>query len=261
MTAPVRMESTERPELREGRRGSETGGSIRTPPDRVHATRVVLLGRVSTAARRHEPGSGRVIRDAQDPESQLSALRAAADRLGWTVVEEIPLKGVSAWDQEDAAELERAILEPFKAGRADVLMVWSLDRVVRGGIEAAFSFLRRLERDLGVGFWSLQEPFLNTATADRQQRELMVSLLSWVAHWESTRRSERVKAKAEAKRNQVAAGGGRARWGTGSLPSHEDEERVRELVRSGRSYRQVRAETGFSLSTIHRIVAQGGPSA
>jgi DNA invertase Pin-like site-specific DNA recombinase len=213
----------------------------------------VLLGRVSTAVQRTD-SSGRVVREAQDPENQLEPLREAAKRLGWTVAEEIPLPGLSAWDTEESLEVQQKILAPFIAGRADTLMVWSLDRVVRGGVEAAFGFLRRLERDLGVGFWSLQEPFLNTATADPQQRELMVALLSWVARWESERRSQRLKAKAEAKRNQVAAGGGRARWGLGSLPSHEDELRIRSRYAELRSVRKVAAETGFSKSTVHRVV-------
>lgn len=219
-------------------------------------TRAVLLGRVSTDVQVVDR-SGKVTRVRQDPENQLIPLREAAERLGWAVVEQIPIRGVSAWNEESASALRATILEPFEQGRADVLMVWSLDRVVRGGIHEAFRFLTRLERDLGVGFWSLREPFLNT-TADREQRELMLALLSWVAHWESQRKSDRLRAKATAKRNQVASGGGRARWGRGSLPSHEDEARVRELVTSGKSYREVRAETKFSLSTIHRIVTDGG---
>jgi DNA invertase Pin-like site-specific DNA recombinase len=232
-----------------GRAEGATKGTVSVPS----TTRVVLLGRVSTSVQRTD-AQGKVVREAQDPENQQQPLREAARRLGWVVADEVVLEGVSAWDANGANEVRRRILEPFEQGRADVLMVWSLDRVVRGGIEEAFRFLTRLERDLGAGFWSLREPFLNT-TADREQRELMVALLSWVAKWESERRSQRLKAKAEAKRNQVASGGGRARWGRGSLPSHEDELRIRELVGSGKSVRAVAAETGFSKSTVHRVAS------
>jgi len=214
-------------------------------------TRAVLLGRVSTSDRRRNERTGEVRQ--QDTENQLIPLRAAAARLGWTVAVEIPLPGLSAWEESDAAEVRRRVLEPFRQGAADVLMCWSLDRVVRGGIAEAFAFLRTLERDLGVGFWSLQEPFLNT-TADPQQRELMVALLSWVARWESQRRSDRLKAKAEASRNRAGAGGGRARWGRGRLPTHEDQARIRALVASGKTYRAVQQEVGFSLSTISKVV-------
>lgn len=213
--------------------------------------RAILLGRVSTDETRRD-STGKVVRERQDPENQLLPLREAARRLGWPVVGEIPLP-LSAWDETEAAEVRRRILEPFREGRADVLMVWSLDRVVRGGIEEAFRFLRTLERDLGVDFWSLREPFLNT-TSDPQQRELMVALLAWIARWESERRSERLKAKAESKRNRAAAGGGRATWGRGRLPTHEDEAKIRALVAGGMSYRDVQREVGFALSTISRIV-------
>src|SRR5882724_8125426 len=94
--------------------------------------RVVLLGRVSTSDRQ------------QDPEHQLTPLRAAAVRLGWIVVEEVALK-MSAWDETSAAEVRRRALAPIVDGRADTLAVWSLDRICRGGIEAAFALLRELE--------------------------------------------------------------------------------------------------------------------
>src|SRR5688500_9064328 len=95
--------------------------------------RVVLLGRVSRGER------------TQDPESQLQALRAAAARFGWTVVKELSLK-LSAWDDEQAATLQRAALEPIERGEADTLAVWAWDRFDRGGIESAFKLLSRLER-------------------------------------------------------------------------------------------------------------------
>jgi DNA invertase Pin-like site-specific DNA recombinase len=211
--------------------------------------RAVLLDRVSTSDERKDPTTGKTVRFAQDPENQLLPLREAARRLGWTVAAEIPLPGLSAWDEVDAAEVHRRILEPFRAGQADVLMVWGLDRVVRGGVEEAFRFLRTLERDLGVDLWSLQEPFLNT-TADPQQRELMVALLAWTARWESQRKSERLKAKAASNRNRAEAGGGRASWGRGKMPTTADIVRMRELSAAGKSYRAIRAEVGFSLGTI-----------
>lgn len=221
--------------------------------DDARSSRAVLLGRVSTSEDRKDPETGRVVRQGQDPENQLLPLRDAARRLGWGVVEEIPLPGLSAWDHAEAREVQRRILAPFEAGRADVLMVWSLDRAVRGGIEDAFRFLRRLERDLGAGFWSLREPFLNT-TSDPQQREFMVALLAWVAKWESERRSERLKAKAVAKRNRAEALGERALWGRGHLPTARDEARIREMHAAGQSYRSIRDETGFSLGTISRVL-------
>lgn len=230
-------------------------GTARTPVPAPQ--RAVLLGRVSTSDERKDPATGKIVRQAQDPENQLLPLRSTAQRLGWTVAEEVPLPGLSAWDEVDAAEVRRRILAPFRDGRADVLMVWSLDRVVRGGIAEAFSFLKTLERDLGVDFWSLQEPFLNT-TADPQQRELMVALLAWVAKWESRRKSDRLRAKAAANRNRAEAGGGRAQWGRGRMATNSDVAQIAKLRAEGRTYREISAEIGLSLGTISRIV-RGGP--
>jgi hypothetical protein len=72
----------------------------------VTSRRAVLLGGVSTS-------DGQ-----QDPENQLGPLRAAAVRLGWTVVDEVALK-MSAWDESSAAEVRRRALPPIVQGRAD----------------------------------------------------------------------------------------------------------------------------------------------
>ena len=218
-------------------------GSVSTP------RRAVLLGRVSTADRQ------------QDPENQLAPLRAAAARLGWVVVEEVALKQ-SAWDEASAADVRRRALAPIVEGRADTLAVWSLDRVCRGGIEAAFSFLRELEEHLGAQLFSLNEPFLSTATADKQTRELMLSLIAWVGKWESQRKSDRLKAKVVTKRNRAGALGQRAGWGGGTkgghggvLASAEDVERARALKAGGASLRAIGRELGLSKSQVQRILA------
>lgn len=206
------------------------------------ARRVVLLGRVSRGERQ------------QDPESQLAQLRAAAARLGWVVVEEIPLK-MSAWDEASAAEVKRRALAPIIEGRADTLACWALDRICRGGIEAAFAFLGELERHLGADLFSLQEPFLSTATADRQTRELTVALLAWVAKWESQRKSERLKAKVQTKRAHAEVVGQRALWGRGKLATEADVARVRELRAAGKTVREVAAAVGLSKSQVQRLLA------
>ena len=215
--------------------------------------RVVLLGRVSTDVTRKDPKTGKLVREPQDPENQLLPLRDSARRLGWDVVHEVPLRGLSGWDETEGAEVQRLVLDAVKEHRADVLMVWSLDRVTRGGAVSVLLFLKRLEKDLGIGFWSLQEPFLNT-TSDPQQRELLLLLLSWVAKWESQRKSERLKAKAATKRHRAENGGGRARWGRGRMPTDEDLAEMTSLRASGTSLRAIAAKLGIPLATVHRHV-------
>lgn len=200
--------------------------------------RVVLLGRVSRGER------------TQDPESQLVALRAAAQRFGWVVVKELSLK-LSAWDDEKAAQLQAAALAPIEAGEADTVAVWAWDRFDRGGIESAFRLLARLERHLGAAFYSLQEPFLSTATADPETRELMIALAAWAAKRESQRKSERLRAKAAAKRNRAEAGGGRALWGRGRMPTSQDLARMGSLREGGLTIRAIAADLGLSRGTVH----------
>lgn len=203
--------------------------------------RAVLLGRVSRGERQ------------QDPENQLAPLRAAASRLGWTVVEEIPLK-LSAWDASAAAEVRRRALAPIEAGRADTLMVWAWDRYSREGIESAFRELRHLEDHLGAALYSLQEPFLSTATADKAQRELLLSMIAWAARWESQRKSDRLRAKVQSKRARAEQIGQRALWGAGHLASDADVARVRELAAGGKSVRAIAAEIGLSKSQVGRLL-------
>ncbi len=204
------------------------------------APQAVLLGRVSRGER------------TQDPEAQLAPLRAVADRLGWNVVEEVPLK-ISAWDDKAAAEVRRRCFKPIEEGRADMLAVWALDRVCREGVEEVFSLLRKLEHHYGAKFYSLQEPFLSTGT-DPQQRELLLSIMAWMARWESQRRSQRLKARAASKRARAEAGGGRARWGRGKMASNADKMLVARLRSRGSTIRQIAAQTGLSVGAVHNLL-------
>jgi site-specific DNA recombinase len=203
--------------------------------------RAVLLGRVSRGER------------TQDPAGQLDALRPAAQRLGWQVVEEISLK-LSAWDEAAAAEVRRRALAPIEAGRADVLAVWSWDRFSREGIEGAFATLSHLEKHLGAQLYSMQEPFLSTATADPQQRELLLSIVSWAAKWESQRKSERLRLKVASKRARSAQLGQSARWGRGRLASDEQIAQARELRADGATVRTIASELKLSKSQVHRLL-------
>lgn len=200
--------------------------------------RVVLLARVSRGER------------TQDPESQLIALRAAAQRQGWTIAKELTFK-LSAWDDQEAAKVQQDALAPIEAGDADTIAVWAWDRLDRGGIESAFRLISRLERHLGASFYSLQEPFLSTATADPEMRELMLALAAWTAKRESQRKSERLKAKAATKRARAQSLGERARWGRGSMPSSKDIERIRSMRSGGATVRAIAAEVGLSVGTVH----------
>lgn len=170
---------------------------------------------------------------------------------------ELPRK-CSAWDDAAAAEVQAEALAPIIAGEADTLCVWSLDRLTRGGIEAAFGLLRRLESQLHAELVSLQEPFLSTAGHSPEARELLLSILAWVARWESQRKSERLKAKVASKRASAANLGQRALWGRGRLATDEDVAYVLGMRRRGNSLRDIAAVVELSKSQIARIIS-GAP--
>lgn len=136
------------------------------------------------------------------------------------------------------------------------MMVWSLDRLTREGIEAALKKLSHLEQHLGVEFYSLQEPFLSTATADRSQRELMVTLMAWAAKWESVRRSERLKARAQQTRTNAEKIGVRAKWGKGKMPTPKDVEFFAKLRAEGKTFSEIAEYTGFGRATVYRAVSK-----
>lgn len=211
-------------------------------------TRAVILARVSRGER------------TQDPTSQLNSLRAVAQRHGWTVAAEV-VKVCSAWDNKTAGDVQQAAIAPIVAGDADVLMVWSLDRLVRGGAERAFALVAQLEKHHGAALFSLQEPFLSTATADQATRELLLPIVAWVAKWESQRKSDRLTAKAGSKRASAEKLGQRALWGRGYMATDDDKRKVHDLRSQvpAPSIKAIADLVGLSVGSVHRILKQGRP--
>ena len=214
--------------------------------------RAVILGRVSQEDRR----GGRKV---QDPRSQVRALRAAADRLAWRVVDVVELRQ-SAWDEASAREVQERVLEPIRQGKADTIMVWALDRLIRRDPLETMLFINRLEKHYGAALYSLQEPFLSTA-ADPEIRKLLLPIVAWIAEQESRRRAERVREKVRSKRIQAANLGERATWGRGRLATPKEISTVLESGRRGRSVREIASRTGLSKSQVQRILRAGvGPA-
>lgn len=155
----------------------------------------------------------RVSTSDQHTENQLEVLRAWADRRGLEVVTEFVTED-SAWSKAGGngkgAEFDRTrsdLLNGARLGEYEVVLVWALDRLSRRGIEDTLGTLRQLY-DNGSSVWSHQEGWLETS--DPHMRELIVSVMAWMAAMESARRSERVKAGLARRRAKGKPMGGAA---------------------------------------------------
>ena len=65
-----------------------------------------------------------------------------------------------------------------RLGRFEIVLVWALDRVSPGGVEATLAILRRFAGH-GAAVWSLKEP--RTETADPRMAGLLASLYAGMA--------------------------------------------------------------------------------
>ncbi len=184
--------------------------------------RVALYARVST--------------EGQDPEVQLTALRAHAANRGLTVVEEYVDRGYSgAKDRRPA--LDR-MMKAAWAGQFQAVLVWRFDRFARSVkhlITALESF-----RGLNIGFVSLQEQF-DTSTPIGLA---MFTIIGAMAQLERDIIRERVKAGLEAARARGV------RLGRPTKDARPDE--VRRLRTEGLSLHDVARRLHCSRATVRR---------
>jgi len=183
----------------------------------------------------------RVSTNRQETENQRRDLLAAAEERGWAVVAEYADNGVSGAASRKP-NLER-LLEDAEAGKFDVVMFWALDRLTRKGIFDALRILYRLTQS-GVKFYSHKESFLD---GFGEFQDLMVAFFAKLAELERRRISERVKAGLARTRAQGTR--------LGRPPVQFDKSRARQLRRRGYTYRQIAAEMGVSVATVHRALA------
>jgi DNA invertase Pin-like site-specific DNA recombinase len=140
----------------------------------------------------------------QDEANQLPAMQQYATHHGHAVKYTYRLNDASAYTGEHRKVLAQA-LEDGRRGEFKVLIVWSIDRISREGIEEVLKLFREF-RERGVTLVSIQEPWLNGSDATV---ELLLALAAWVANQESQRRSERIKAGLERRRKAGEKIGGR----------------------------------------------------
>ncbi len=132
----------------------------------------------------------RVSTTEQNVDNQLPALEAYADSRGWQIVE-VYQENESAWKSGHQKELARLLAEIRRGTRKyDVLLIWALDRLSRGGAAAILNLVDTF-KTYNVRVISLQESWTEAPGAIG---EVLYAIAGWVAKMESERRSERTKA-------------------------------------------------------------------
>jgi DNA invertase Pin-like site-specific DNA recombinase len=133
----------------------------------------------------------------QANENQAPAVEMFATHHRYNIVKTYALDD-SAWksnaesDKQYRRVLTQALDDAWR-GEFQTLIIWSLDRLTRGGAEDALRLIRKF-RERGVVVVSVQEPWLNGSP---EVQDVLVAFAGWMAQQESTRKSERIKAGLE----------------------------------------------------------------
>jgi len=136
-------------------------------------TKAVIYARVSTTE--------------QELENQLQAIKQFAS--GRYHIVEIYQEEESAWKAGHQTQLKR-LTKDARLGKFKVVLVWSLDRLTRGGALAILTIIQKLG-SYGTKVISLQESWTE---APGELAELLYAIAGWAARMESQRISERTRA-------------------------------------------------------------------
>jgi DNA invertase Pin-like site-specific DNA recombinase len=128
----------------------------------------------------------------QDSDNQVPDVEQFAAHHGHEVAQTYTVSD-SAWKNGGGAEYKKTLqraLDDAWTGKFSVLIVWSLDRIVRNGAEEALRIFRQFN-DRGCTVVSVKESWLNGSP---EVQEILIAFGGWMAKRESDRRSERIRA-------------------------------------------------------------------
>jgi len=201
--------------------------------------KVALYARVSTVDKN------------QDPENQLIPLRKRCEREGWNYVEFID-KG-SAFKENPKLPARSELLERSRNQEFDAIMVWAIDRWSREEpMKVANQIFYEIKKGMGVEFISLNEPFLSTNTMDSALSSIILQFISWAGSHESRRKSERVRAAYNKKKEKNTL----ENWGRPKLDI--DADKIIVLREQGNSIRAIAKIVKISKSSVERTLSQKG---
>ena len=179
----------------------------------------------------------RVSTDQQTVDNQRLELQAVADRLGWTIIEELADEGISGAKGRDQRPAFDRLMQMVTRKEIDLIACWSVDRLGRS-LQHLVSFLAEInERNVGL---YLHTQGLDTTTPAGRA---MFSMLSVFADFERSILRER-----------IMAGLKRSTKKSGRPPlDSEKAEKIRSTLASGLSINATARKLRVGVGTVHRI--------
>lgn len=179
----------------------------------------------------------RVSTDQQTVENQRLELQAVADRLGWTIIEELADEGISGAKGRDQRPAFDRLMQMVTRKEIDLIACWSVDRLGRS-LQHLVSFLGEInERNVGL---YLHTQGLDTTTPAGRA---MFSMLSVFADFERSILRER-----------IMAGLKRSTKKSGRPPlDPEKAEKIRSTLGTGLSINATARKLKCGVGTVHRI--------
>ena len=179
----------------------------------------------------------RVSTDQQTVENQRLELQAVADRLGWTIVEELADEGISGAKGRDQRPAFDRLMQMVTRKEIDLIACWSVDRLSRS-LQHLVTFLGEInERRIDL---YIHTQGLDTSTSAGRA---MFSMLSVFAEFERSILRER-----------IMAGLKRSSKRSGRPPlDPEKAEKIRSTLASGLSINATARMLKCGVGTVHRI--------
>ena len=179
----------------------------------------------------------RVSTDQQTVENQRLELQAVADRLGWTIIEELADEGISGAKGRDQRPAFDRLMQMVTRKEIDLIACWSVDRLGRS-LQHLVTFLGEIN-ERGVDLY-LHPQGLDTSTPAGRA---MFSMLSVFAEFERSILRER-----------IMAGLKRSSKRSGRPPlDPEKTEKIRSTLAAGLSINATARKLKCGVGTVHRI--------
>jgi len=173
----------------------------------------------------------RVSTDKQESENQLIELREYCKSSDYHIFHEYV--DIISGKEDKRPNWDQLFLDAHRK-KFDIVLFWDLSRFSRSGTLYTLQKLRELE-NLGIGYISYREPYLNTVG---QFKDVVISILSTVAKIEREQISDRTKAGLKrAKLNGVILG-------RSSIPQ-DIVTRVKDLLKQGTSYNEINKQVRY----------------